>query len=201
MAGRGKEWMDAFITAMHRGGLERAPRVVRSVGVEGVDRLLDVGGGSGVYSIAFAQARSELEAEVIDLPYVVDIAQRHIDEAGLAERITTRIADLRIEEFGQDYDLILLSAICHMLSPQENEDLFKRCYRALAPEGRIVIRDFILEPDKTAPRSAALFALHMLVATEGGSTYTEGEYRNWLQKAGLKDFRRLAGDLIEATRR
>jgi predicted O-methyltransferase YrrM len=82
----------------------------------------------------------------------VPIAQKHVEEAGLAERVTTRVGDLTVDEFGKGYDLILLSAICHMLDPEQNLDLFRRCYRALAPRGRVVIRDFILEPDKTAPR-------------------------------------------------
>lgn len=116
--------------------------------------------------------------------------------------MTTRVGDLTKDEFGSDYDLILLSAICHMLSPKQNQDLFRRCYRALAAGGRIVIRDFILDPDKTAPRSAAVFAINMLVATRGGSTYTEGEYRRWLTGAGFQQVTRTepSGDLIMALR-
>lgn len=195
-----KEWTHHFIAAMHRGGLARAAALVKAVGAEGVSRLLDVGGGSGVYSIAFAQAQPGLHAEVLDLPAVVLIAQRHIDEAGLSDRIITRVGDLRTDEFGKGYDLVLLSAICHMLSPEENRDLFRRCYRALASGGRVVIRDFILEPDKTAPRSAALFALNMLVATEGGSTYSQQEYTAWLEQAGFQNVTRLSGDLLVASR-
>jgi hypothetical protein len=60
----------------------------------------------------------------------------------------------------------------------------------------VVIRDFILSPDKTAPKWAALFALNMLVATEGGGTYSEEEYRHWLQQAGFQTVTRPAEDLI-----
>jgi len=85
----------------------------------------------------------------------------------------------------------LVSAICHMLGPDENRDLLQRCFEALAPRGRVVIQDFILEPDKTAPKWAALFALNMLVATEAGNTYTEAEYATWLLEAGFQDVRRV----------
>jgi predicted O-methyltransferase YrrM len=199
MAGRDREWMQDFIAAMHRGGLAGAPRLVQAVGTEGVSRMLDIGGGSGVYSIAFAKASKDLRAEVLDLPSVVPIAQRYIEEAGLAGRVTTRVGDLRKDDFGRNYDLALLSAICHMLSPQENKDLFRRCYKALAPKGRIVIRDFILEPDKTAPKWVAIFALNMLVATQGGGTYTEQEYAVWLREAGFRNFTRFSDDLIVAS--
>lgn len=187
MADRDEEWTRAFITAMHRGALEQAAAVVQTVGAEGVFRLLDVGGGSGAYSIAFAKANPKLRAEVLDLPTVVPIAQKYIAEAGVADRVTTRVGDLRTDKFGQDYNLIFLSAICHMLSPEENRDLFKRCYRALASRGRIVIRDFFLEPDKTAPKWVALFALNMLVGTQGGGCYTKEEYTAWLRLAGCQE--------------
>lgn len=197
-----QQWTASFIAAMHSGAKGTAEQVVRRVGVRGVRRLLDIGGGSGAYSIAFAQASPTLRAEVLDLAPVVPIAQKYIDEAGLADRISTRVGDLTVDEFGKDYDLILLSAICHMLDPEQNLDLFRRCYRALAPGGRIVIRDFILEPDKTAPKWVALFAINMLVGTKGGSTYTEAEYKAWLTGAGFQGLTRVepAGDLVVATR-
>jgi len=205
MSERGDDWTRAFIAAMHRNAAERAPWVVQAVGVEDVHRMLDVGGGSAAYSIAFARARTELQAEVVDLPTVLPIAQGHIQEAGLNDRIRARAGDLRTDEFGEGYNLVLVSAICHMLDPEENRDLVRRCFDALAPQGRIVVQDFILESDKTAPKFAALFSLNMLVGTRAGSSYSEGEYAAWLREAGFGDIRhiRLPGPsgLIVGTRR
>jgi len=174
---RGEEWTRAFIAAMHRNAAERAPLVVQAVGVESVHRMLDVGGGSAAYSIAFARASAELQAELVDLPAVLPIAQSHIQDAGLASRIRTRAGDLRTDGFGEGYDLVLVSAICHMLDPEENRDLVRRCFAALAPQGRLVVQDFILEPDKTAPKFAALFSLNMLVGTRAGSSLQRGRIR------------------------
>ena len=185
--GRGEDWTTAFIAAMHRNARARAPLVVNAVGIEGVSRMLDVGGGSGAYSIAFASAKANLEVDLLDLAEVLPITQGHIENAGLADRIWTKPGDLRADQLGVGYDLVLVSAICHMLGIDENRDLCERCFRALAPRGRVVIQDFILEPDKTAPKSAALFAVNMLVGTQGGSTYTEAEYAGWLREAGFVD--------------
>lgn len=198
--GRDPQWTQAFIAAMHRGALSAAPAVVAAVGAASVRRLIDLGGGSGAYSIAFARANPELEAEVLDLASVVPIAEKHIAEAGLAGRVKTRVGDLLKDEFGSGYDLALLSSICHMFSPEENRDLLRRTFRALVPGGRVVIRDFILEPDKTAPKWAVLFALNMLVATRGGATYTEAEYSSWLSEAGFVSIERPQSDLILARR-
>ena len=199
-----EEWTEAFIAAMHRNASARAASVVRTVDASGVRRMLDVGGGSGAYSIAFALANDRLAADILDLAAVAPIAERHIAEAGVADRVRVRAGDLRCDDLGRGYDLVFISAICHMLSPEENLDLLRRCCAALLPGGRIAIQDFILEPDKTAPRWAALFAINMLVGTPAGSSYSESEYREWLAAAGFRDIRhvRLPGpaDLMMASR-
>lgn len=189
VADRGDDWTRHFIAAMDRNAAERAPLVVNAVGPSVGERMLDVGGGSAAYSIAFVKAHDTLHATVLDLPQVLPIAQRHIDAARLSERIDTRPGDLRRDALGQGYSLILVSAICHMLGPEENRDLFRRCFDALEAGGRLVMQDFILESDKTSPRFAALFALNMLVGTRAGSTYSYEEYGAWLRAAGFKDIR------------
>ena len=188
--GSGGETAD-FIAAMHRNAAERSPLVVRAVGTDGVRRMLDVGGGSGAYTIAFAQANPTLHADLLDLPAVLPIARSHIDQAGVAARVTLREGDLRTDPLGTGYDLVFLSAICHMLNPAENLDLFRRALAALAPGGRIVVQEFILEADKIAPRFAALFAINMLVGTEAGSSYSEPEYAAWLAEAGFTSVHRV----------
>jgi (2Fe-2S) ferredoxin/SAM-dependent methyltransferase len=185
IADRGQDWTEAFIAAMHRNASERAPLVVRAVGAENLRRMLDVGGGSGAYSIAFAQANPALCADILDLATVEPIALRHIREGGVGDRVKVRAGDLRTGRLGEQYDLVFVSAICHMLSPEENLDLLRRSREALAPGGRVVIQDFILEADKTSPRFAALFALNMLVGTRAGSSYSEAEYSAWMAEAGF----------------
>ena len=189
---RGEPWIEAFIAAMHRRAEATAPALVKAIGAGKLARVLDVGGGSGVYSIAFAQANPRLEALVLDLKPVLAIARRHIEAAGLEGRVKVRAGDLRKDTLGAGYDLVFISAICHMLGPDENLDLFRRCFDALAPGGRIVVKDFILEKDKTAPAWAAVFSLNMLVGTERGSDYSKQEYVAWLKQAGFVAVRYLA---------
>jgi len=188
---RGDQWTSAFITAMHRNAMERAPTVVQAVGSEGPTKMLDVGGGSGAYSIAFAKANSHLSAEILDLPPVVRIAQAYIEKAGLNARIKTRVGDLRTDPFGNGYDMVFISAICHMLSFQENEDLIQRSHAALAPNGRLVVQEFFLEEDKTSPKIAALFSLNMLVGTKAGSSYSAVECAGWFERAGFMNIRHI----------
>jgi SAM-dependent methyltransferase len=198
------EWTAAFIAAMDRNAGARAPEVVAAIGAAPVTRMLDIGGGSGAYSIAFAKANPKLRAEILDLPAVVPIARRHIEAAGLAGRVTAREGDLRAGAFGSGYDLVLASAICHMVGPQENRELLAQSFAALTGGGRLAIHDFILDPDRTGPPRAALFALNMLVGTPNGNAYTEDEYAAWMREAGFTGIRRLrladAADLMLGTR-
>jgi SAM-dependent methyltransferase len=172
---------------MHKGAAQRAPLLVQTVGAEGVGRLLDVGGGSGAYSIAFARANPSLEAVILDLATVLPIAEGHVAEAGLAGRVLTRAGDLRKDDLGAGFDLVLLSSICHMLDSAGNRDLLRRAFAALSPGGRVVISDFVLAEDRTSPRQAALFSINMLVGTDGGDCYTVGEYTAWLREAGFAE--------------
>ncbi len=179
-----EEWTRAFIAAMHQRAARDSGELVEAVGRTGACRLLDVGGGSGAYSIALAQANPDLTAIVLDQPHVTGLARDYIAVAGLSARIATQDGDLRADHFGQGFDVVLVSAICHMLGEEENRDLLIRCGRALKPGGRIVVRDFILDEDRTFPPQAVLFSLNMLVGTSGGASYTQAEYDAWLRAAG-----------------
>jgi hypothetical protein len=113
----------------------------------------------------------------------------------VADRIGFRVGDMIKDDLGNGYDIVLLSAICHMFSVEENEKLIGKCYGALNKGGRLVIQDFILDGDKTAPQTAALFALNMLVGTPGGNSYSEGEYFAWMKAVGFDgvEHKRLPG--------
>lgn len=188
---REDNWVGAFIAAMDRNAKERAGAVLKAVEPGGIKRMLDLGGGSAALSIAFVRATPGLTSEIMDLPEVVPLAKEYIRKAGLTDRITTRAGDMLRDPLGENFDLILISAICHMFSPRENRRLFQRSYSALTPGGRLVVQDFILEPSKTAPRAAALFSLNMLVGTRAGSSYSEPEYAEWLRDASFSEVRRV----------
>jgi ubiquinone/menaquinone biosynthesis C-methylase UbiE len=197
------DWTVPFIAAMHRNAALRAPLLVQAVG-PGVTRMLDVGGGSGACAIAFAQANPDLQVDLLDVPEVLPIARGHIERAGLERRIQLCAGDLTSDLLGQGYDLVLLSAICHMLSEAENLDLLRRARAALVPGGRLLVQDFILEPGGTAPVHAALFSINMLVGTQAGRCYDEATYSSWMEQAGLGEVRRVRlpgpSDLMIATR-
>ena len=180
------EWTRNFIDAMQRNSGGVAKLLAQTVDASGVRRFLDVGGGSAVYTVAFARANPNLQADVFDLPHVVPITEEYIAKTGLSDRVKTRAGDMRTDDLGSGYDMALLSSICHMFGEEENRKLVARCRRALNDGGRLVIRDFILNEDHCSPRQSAMFALNMLVGTKEGSTYTQSEYTSWFLEAGFR---------------
>ena len=185
------QWTKNFISAMQRNASNRAPYVVKALGTSGIRRILDLGGGSGIYSIAFAKASREVRCDLLDLPEVIPLTGDYVEKAGVTSQVRLLAGDMLRDDLDSGYDLVMLNAICHMFSEQQNRELFHRIRHALVPGGRIAVQDFILNPDKTGSQHAALFALNMLVGTEAGSTYSEPEYTAWMKSAGFNNVSRL----------
>jgi len=180
-----------FIAAMQRNAKDRATLVVKALGTDGIRHVLDLGGGSGAYSIAFAKASPNVQCEILDLPEVLPLTEEYVRQAGVSGQIKLRAGDMLRGDLGAGYDLVMLNAICHMFSEDENRELFRRSRKALAPHGRLAVQDFILNPDKTGPTHAALFSINMLVGTDRGASYSEPEYTEWMQAAGFNDVKRI----------
>lgn len=195
---RDEDELRAFIGAMHVAGSALAEKIAAVLRPERVKILLDVGGASGTYTLAFLKANPNLRAILFDQPSVVEMARQRLGQAGVLDRVTLAGGDFYLDELPPGADLALLSAVIHQNSPEQNLDLYHKVFRALAPGGRIVIRDHIMEPDRTRPRAGAVFAVNMLVATPGGGTYTFEEIQEALQAAGFTNVKLLqTGERME----
>lgn len=187
---RGDGWLEPFIAAMHYRAEQQADRLARGFDLSRVGRVLDVGGGSGSFAMAFCRRQPGLSAVVFDLPNVVPITQRYVAAAGLSDRVTTIVGDYLRDDLPGAFDLVFLSAIVHSNGPAENEALMEKCRNALNPGGRMAVVDFVMDDDRVSPPVGTMFALNMLVATDEGDTYTESEIRSWMERAGLSDISR-----------
>lgn len=193
------EFFAAFIGAMHVVAAPQADVIVAAVGAGGSRRLLDVGGASGTYTLAFLRANAGMTATLFDRPAVVEMARARLGAAGVLPRVTLAGGDFATDPLPPGHDLAFVSAILHQNSPRENLALYKRIHEALVPGGRVVIRDHVMQPDRTRPRAGALFAINMLVGTAGGGTYTLDEIAVGLTWAGFERVRLFqAGERMDA---
>lgn len=186
-------WTPAFIEAMNFRAVKVAEELVSRLDLTGVKQVLDVGGGSGAYAIAFVKARPDIAATVFDLPGVIPLTKQYIAESGMADRINTVTGDYHKDDLGSGFDLVFLSAIIHSNSPDQNRALIEKGAKALNQGGRCIIQDFIVSEDRTGPLFCVLFALNMIVGTEAGDTYTKSEVESWLMQAGCTDITSIEG--------
>ncbi len=184
------DWVNAFIAAMHHRGVKQGQILAMMIDLSGAKKMLDVGGGSAAFSMELVKKNPGLDAVVFDLPHVIPLTKTYVHQEGLTEKFTFIEGNYLSGEFGKGYDLILLSAIVHINSYDENKTLIKKCAEALNHNGRIIINDFIMSSERVKPAHGAVFALNMLVETERGDTYTEDEMKEWFEAAGIKNVER-----------
>lgn len=181
--------LEAFIGAMDNVSAPVADSVIRAIEPLDFRLLLDVGGGSGTWALAFLRACAAGRAVLFDLPEVVPLAVQRATAARLQDRVTCVPGDYLRDDFPPGADLAWVSAIVHQNSRAQNRLLFGKAFGALVPGGRIAIRDILMNEDRVTPVAGALFAVNMLVGTEGGGTFTFEELRGDLQSAGFREVR------------
>jgi precorrin-6B methylase 2 len=185
---------ESFIGAMNNFSETVAPQVIGRLVPLRFQRLLDIGGASGTWTIAFLLAAPDATAVLFDLPEVVPLARERLTRANLADRVTLVAGDYNIDPMPGGADLAWLSAIAHQNSRQQNRVLYAKIRAALAPQGALMIRDIVMDASRTQPPAGALFAVNMLTATEGGGTFTFDEFREDLESAGFSDVQLLCRD-------
>ena len=188
---RGEDWLFPFINAMHDRAKKQAPQQLANIGLSGIKSVLDIGGGSGAYSMEFVTKKPEIEATVFDLPNVVPITKKFLDKEGFSDKIKTHSGNYTTDDLPGGFDLVFLSAIIHSNSLEINQDLIKKCFNALNKKGKIVIQDWIMNNERTQPVSGAIFAINMLVGTEAGDCFTEEEVTGMLVAAGFSNISRI----------
>lgn len=180
---------DAFIRAMYAVSHERAPRVVEHIPLDGVRQIADLGGGPGHYLAEMARRAPEATPYLVDLPETLAVAKDILSADPLSERIRFVPWDLYQDpppEGVPPFDLAFISQVVHGESPTSNQGMLERLFPQIAPGGRLVIHENIVDEGRTSPKAAALFAVNMLAMTEGGRTYTEAEIAAWGEAAGFR---------------
>jgi SAM-dependent methyltransferase len=202
------EYRRRFSWAMHHRSLDVAPRVASQIDLKGARTLLDLGGGPGTYALEFLARNPTLRATVCDRAPALEVAKEIAASVKYGRRLAYLPLDFVKRPIPGSYDVIWFSNVLHIYSPEENQRLFRKMAAALAPGGRVLIQDaFLLDRNGLYPQEANLFAVTMLLFTDGGNTYSMRETARWLKQEGFTNIKPLtlrdgAGDweggLLEA---
>ena len=147
-------------------------------------KILDIAAGHGLYGIEFAKNNPQADVVALDWPNVLQVAKENAAAAGVADRYTTIEGSAFDVDYGEGYDLILLTNFLHHFDPATNEILLRKVRAALAEGGRAVTLEFIPNEDRISPPEAS-FSVQMLGGTEGGDAYTFPELEKMFANAGF----------------
>jgi hypothetical protein len=184
--GDDKEKTRAFILAMHERARGMSAVLPHGADFSGRQRLLDVGGGPGTYSIALVQQTPGLRSTVLDLPGVLEITREIVDESGCVDRVSLKPGNYLTSDFGTGYDAVLLSGMMHRETGDTCRLLLRKAFAALDAGGLVVVSDVFFDDDrKNSPPFAISFAINMMLTSTDGSAHAKTEMARWLAEAGF----------------
>lgn len=155
-------------------------------------RLLDIGGGHGLFSVKFCQRYPGLSATVFDQPEPLAAARETIATEKIEDKVSAVAGDYWCDDLGSGYDVTLLFNIIHANKPEENIELFRKVSRVLNPRGQVVILEQLAEPtSKNAVGALVQFLGLTFLAVLGGQTYQYEQVAEWLTTAGLSKPKRV----------
>lgn len=150
--------------------------------------ILDVGGGTGVYSATWLGLNPAARSTQLDWGSINAIARQLVAQRGAADRFSCVDGDFHTTDFGTAaYDVAVYSHVAHQEGPEDNLAIFAKVRGALKPGGTFVISDFMVDDDRSGPPFALVFASEMLLKSKQGGAWRRADYQAWLTKAGFED--------------
>ena len=176
-----------FTDAQHAGSLAAARVLASRLDLGGARSLLDVGGGSGAFSIALCAANPRLRATVLDLPAVLAVADGERAAAGLSDRISLLPGDATSAEWPRGQDVVLMSYLLSALDATQIDVVLATAAACLDAGGRLVVHDFVLDDDGDGPPFAALWFLQYLAYNPRGVSFSAADLCRRLADHGFVD--------------
>ena len=175
-----------FSRAQHAGSMGPAMMLARGLDLTTARRMLDIAGGSGAFSIALCRRNPGLTSTILDFPNVAALATTYVAESGLADRIATIGGNALTTAWPGGQDIVLMSYLLSAVAEPDIDSLFAKAKAALAPGGRLVVHDFMLDNDEAGPDLAAHWFLLNLALSTNGIAFTPKDLSTRLASHGLK---------------
>lgn len=192
--GEGAAFFQQFVEDLFPFNFRSAQVLAGALGLEKVTApvsVLDLAAGSGVWGIVLAQQSPQVRVTAVDWPTVLEVTKKVAARHGVAERFRFVAGDLQDADFGKDHRVATLGHILHSEGEARSRALLQKTAAALASGGTIVVAEFLVNDQRTAPANGLMFAVNMLVNTDVGDTFSFNEIKAWLGEAGFTNARTL----------
>ena len=177
---------DAFSSAQHSGSLGPARLMAKRVSLGDRKRLLDVGGGSGAYTLAFCAANPQLKATILDFPQTVETAKKYTLRAGLTDRVAHLAGNAMTTEWPAEHDVVLMSYVWSAVGGAAIALLARCAFDALVSGGPVLVHDFMVDNTYEQPPFAAWYLLGSIFDNPSAVCLTPAFLEDTLQQAGFQ---------------
>ena len=148
--------------------------------------ILDLGAGSGIWSLTLASRAPGATVTAVDWPAVLEVAAETAENLGLPDRLQTIAGNLHeIDLPAEQFDLVIIANVAHLLTPEANRALFHKAAGTLRSGGRLAVID-VFPGQPQGGLNVALYALGLALRTEHGRVYAPAELEPLLQDAGFE---------------
>ena len=178
-----------FSAAQHAGSRSLGHALARRVDFTPFRCLLDLGGGSGAYTVEILRRYPHLRAILFDFPQVSRLAEAVMRQEELMDRVHIVSGDYEHDALPPGPDVVLWSGNLHASSPESCRRVLTRLHALLPPGGMVLIHDYMLDETRSGPLIPALLALHLTLVSEHGQVYSGAELRDLLAQAGFEEVR------------
>ena len=149
--------------------------------------VTDAGGALGLLSRLIASKHPHLTFTSFDLPPVGPVARRHIEQAGMSDRITVASGDFFADALPKS-DIVTMGNILHDWNLEQKKTLINKAYDALPDGGAFIAIENLIDDARRENAFGLLMSLNMLIETGDGFDYTAADFRDWCGEAGFKSF-------------
>ena len=182
------ERLEQFMNAMSGVSAGNFRAFARSFDFSRYRTLCDVGGATGQLSCMVAAANAHMRCTTFDLPKVVPIATRRIQQAGLSDRVKAVGGDFFVDPLPQA-DVITMGMILHDWNVDKKKILIGKAYEALQPGGAFVVIEALIDDERRKNAFGLLMSLNMLIEFGDASDYSGSDFVRWCRDAGFRDFK------------
>lgn len=175
-----------FTAGMNSRGAYLANGLLNAFNPGRYNKMLDIAGASGIYSVVLSMNYPKLCAAVFEKPPVDRLAQYSIDKFGFTKRISVIAGDMFSDEFPGGYDVHFISHVLHDWDIYEVKYVLSNSFRNIEPGGKIVIHDAHINNTKTGPISVAEYSVLLMFLSEG-KCYSTTEMKEVLEETGFRD--------------
>ena len=183
----GEEATRTYIMGMLYRGIPQARLLAQEMPLTGRRKMLDVGGGPGIFPIILSETNAGLKADVFDLPQTLRVTRDIIKDFRAQDRVSVKEGNYLHDSFGQGYDVVLLSSMISQEGPDVIKNIIRKSFDAMTSGGLLLIQEQFLETDKSGPLLAALIGINQLIHTPAGRAYSAKEVADWAAEIGFKD--------------